>query len=183
MKDIDKLKEQWRKIDISAPEAPKGKSFAPGEMPHSIRDRICRMQKRMMLVAAAGIICSPAVRNTLETPGWFIACYCGYFVIALILNVIQFRMLRNADFSSFTTIHAINFIERFAVTRARFRSILICLAVPMVVTMLCIIDHENEPATIISAAAGCVIGVILGLVINNRFKRNINLMRKYLSGE
>lgn len=49
--------------------------------------------------------------------------------------------------------------------------------------MVCLLDHEEEPALLFSAIGGCVIGAIIGIIINNKFKKNIALMRRHLGIE
>lgn len=183
MKDIDELKRKWREIEIPAPDAPTGDGKIRREIPRSIKERICRMQRRMLLIAALGLLSAPTMAKALETPLWFLLCFCGYFLLAALFNLYQIRMLNHMDFSSATTIEAIEFVNRFTIVRARCRTILICMAVPLLITMICLIENENEPEILLGALGGCVIGAVFGILINNKFKHNIALMRKYLGVE
>ena len=183
MKDIDELKRKWREIDIPTPDAPSGDGKIRREVPRSIKNRILRMQKRMLLIGILACMSAPSLLKIIELPRWFLTFYIGYFILAVIFNFIQIRMLNRVDFPTATTVEAISFVKRFSIVRARCRTILICLAVPLLITMVCLLDHEEEPALLFSAIGGCVIGAIIGIIINNKFKKNIALMRRHLGIE
>lgn len=182
MKDIDELKRKWREIEIPAPDASAGKGNFRREIPRSLKERICRMLQRMLLLAAIGLLTAPSFSKNFDAPLWFTICFIGYFTLAAMFNLYQLRMLKHADFSTATTVEAIEFVRRFSITRARCKTILICLAIPLVVIIICMIDHESEPVSLLGVLVGCVIGSIIGLIINRKFKKNIALMLKYLEG-
>lgn len=183
MKDIDELKRKWREIDIPAPNASIGDGNIRRTIPHSIKDRICRMNRRMLLVGTGGLLVVPSLEKAFDAPLWFMIFYGCYFLLAIAFNLIQLRMLRKTDLSTLTTVEAIAFLKRFSTTRSRFRTIMICLAVPLLVSLLCLIYHKNEPTMLLAAIVGGMMGALLGLRINNRFKKNIAMMRKFLGEE
>lgn len=183
MNDIDELKREWKEIDIPAPDAPIGNGQNSHAVPRSIKDRLLRLQKRMLLISACGIICVPGCLNMLQTPTWLAICFCIYFLLAIVINIYQIKMLDKADMATLTTVEAIEFVERYAVTRSRCKALLICLAVPLLIGLLLVLDHESEPGMIYGFIAGAVTGGAIGFIINRKFKKNIALLRRYLGTE
>ena len=84
MKDIDELKRKWREIDIPAPDAPSGDGKIRREVPRSIKNRILRMQKRMLLIGILACMSAPSLLKIIELPRWFLTFYIGYFILAVI---------------------------------------------------------------------------------------------------
>jgi len=184
MNDFDDLKRKWKSIDI-----PNGngnasdKAHIRGNTHLTIRERIVKRLKRMISVSMCGILTTPIFSRELNAPAWFITLFILYFVAAAAMNGYLIHTLKRFNFATATTIEAIDFVTGFARLRNRMRTTLICCAVPLLALMLWVIDHGNEPMLLLSAAIGGVIGGILGLLINRRFKQELHLMQRTLQGD
>lgn len=192
MKDLDQLKQTWQKINITTGDAnidltEKISATEGKKRKHNRKDAIFTVKERMIwqltrpLYAVIPCLCLIiTLFRDFNMPLWYTIIYCGFLVLAAFLSRYQVRRLRNADFTSFTTIEAINFIKRFTIVRQRIKIVLISLAVPIIVILMWIFESHNEPDMLLGGLIGAVLGGFIGIHINRRFKKELRKMEEIL---
>ncbi|MDE6629031.1 MAG: hypothetical protein K2K36_06635 [Muribaculaceae bacterium] len=183
MSELDNLKKQWRSVSIDAPQ-PDGlrgpEAFRKLEKTRSARQRMLRRYRMILIVAMLGIANGVALQRILDIPFWMMIYFCLFMLLAGVMNFMQMRKLAATDVVSLPVVDAINFIKWFSRMRNYVEMLLIAIGLPLVVMLICTIEHEEDEYLFLGGIAGGIIGAILGVLIDFRFRADLKAMRKFL---
>ena len=180
--DIEQLRNKWRRLSIEAP-APGPRPGGNRRVPHSEKQRIIRRFWTLAITGCIFMIYFAILIRHFQIPYWLTAIYELFIALTVGVNLYMLNLLKRADFAEMTTIKAITFIKRFTRLRARFKFLLTCLAIPLVILIIWVLDDGTDSGIIIGGITGAVIGGIVGVYIDRCFKKDLKTMSSILGEE
>ena len=176
------MRNKGRRLAIEAP-APGQRPGGNRRVPHSEKQRIIRRFWTLAITGCIFMIYFAILIRHFQIPYWLTAIYELFIALTVGVNLYMLNLLKRADFAEMTTIKAITFIKRFTRLRARFKFLLTCLAIPLVILIIWVLDDGTDSGIIIGGITGAVIGGIVGVYIDRCFKKDLKTMSSILGEE
>ena len=182
MSELEDLRKRWRSISIDAPHTGAGapESYRRIEKARNARQRMLRRYRMMLCIVVLGIANGIAIDFLIDMPVWLPIYFYLYMALAGVLNAMQLRKLTNTDVIALPTVEAIDFIKRFITMRNRTKIVMLSIGIPLIVLLICTLEHEEGQQTMLAGIAGGVIGGVLGFLIDRRFRADLRAMREFL---
>ena len=182
MSELEDLRKRWRSISIDAPHTGAGapESYRRIEKARNARQRMLRRYRMMLCIVVLGIANGVTLDILMGMPVWISIYYYLYMALAGVLNAVQMRKLTETDVIALPTVDAIEFIKRFSAMRNRVKIIMLAIGLPLIVLLICALEHENGQQIMFAGIAGAIIGGAIGLMIDRRFRTDLKAMRQFL---
>lgn len=188
---LDSLKDKWKSIDINV-----GSSSSEEHDDSMLYERLRNIERAtsakdklqsMLWIQTAlclwGLAFIVPFTYTFDVPVYTWIVQILFFLTGGVFNFILLRRLKRYNYSEMTVTGSIDSLLSFVKLRARFKTIMISFAIPVLFLIFMVLEHEGDQMLLWGGGAGVITGVLVGIGINRSHKKLIAQQMKILKGE